>query len=149
MLSKTTILFIFLLQIVTRPNIENIEGWLIEAGIFLIAVTLGSGLRIAMKAKSREGIVRKEALLIFFFGFSLGFAANYAMIFYGWNVPRPLVVWAVSLLAEFILIWIEKRYPKLFDSIFEKVTNTNIDKNNREDIIDEYNDEEYDEDDNP
>lgn len=127
-------LVVCLLQMVTRPQLTDLEGWLAEAGIFVVAVLLGSGIRIAMKSQKRNGVSKKEAMIILFFGFSLGFAANYAMLFYEWNVPRPLIVWAVSLLAEFILIWIEKRYPKLFDSIFEKVTQTKIKEDEPEEV---------------
>ena len=125
-MSKSTLLLIIAIQLTSSPNLNTIEGIVAEVGIFLVAVGMGTGVRIAMKAKSREGIVTKDAFILFFFGLSLGFVANYTMIYYGWNLPRPMIVWAVSFLAEFILIWIEQRYPKLFDSLFEKVTRTEI-----------------------
>ncbi len=127
-MNKTTLALILSVALSTKPQFGTLPGVLAEIAIFLIAVIMGTGVRIAMKAKSREGVTSREAGIVFFFGLSLGGLANYIMIFYGWVVPRPAIVWGVSLLAEFLLLWLEKRYPKLFDGILKKTTG--IDVNN-------------------
>ncbi len=120
-MSKGTLFLILLVQLSTKPSITDIKSFAAEVGIFLIAVMLGAGVRVAMKAQSRAGVSKKEASIIFFFGLSLGFIANYVMIYYAWDLPRPAIVWAVSMLAELILVQLEKKFPKIFDASFKKI----------------------------
>lgn len=123
---KTTLLIILIVQLSTKPSLATPEDWLKEILVFIIAVVLGSGLRVAMKAKAREKLHVREVGLIFFFGVSLGAVANYLMIYYEWDLPRPLIVWAVSLMGEFIVLWLEKRNIKILDSLFKKGTGIDL-----------------------
>ena len=133
---KTTLIIILIVQLTTRPTLATPEDWIKEILVFLVAVILGSGLRVAMKAKSREKMNTREVGLIFFFGVSLGAVANYLMIFYDLRLPRPLIVWAVSLMGEFIVLWLEKRNIKILDSLFKKGTGIDLSDKKEEEFID-------------
>ena len=143
-MSKPAILIVFLYQLTSLPHSMDaytLFDIAVEVVVFLIAVALGSGLRVMMKAKSRQPYTRGEVWIIFGFGLSLGGAVNYALLWWDLNVPRPLIVWLVSLCSEFILIWLESRYPKIFDGIFNKATGIDLDEDDTNEVeseIDEY-----------
>lgn len=122
MIKTPTILLILFVQISTL-NWESLDisSILAEIGILIIAVSLGSGLRIAWKSRGRKRVSRRDSMIIFFVGLSLGFAANYAMIYAESTWPRPLVVWFVSLFGEFIMLFFENNSVELLKATVAKI----------------------------
>ena len=125
-MSKVTIIIVLIVQVITKPVLEDSHDWLRELMTFSIAVILGTGFRVAMKLRADKTITILSALLILVFGVVLGGIANYLMIFYNLNLPRPVIVCGVSLFGEFFAIWIEKKHGKIISKLFKKGTGIDV-----------------------
>lgn len=115
----------------TRPKLETWEDWLVEAVIFLIAVALGSGARIAFLYKKKRIESLMDASIIFVLGLSFGSLTYMVLDYYKIPFPRLVAVWIASFMGEIIAFWADKRGFKMLDKGFEKVTGKDLtDKDN-------------------
>ena len=113
MISNPTLILICILQILIQPDINNPKGLIMEGALFLCAVILGSGVRVALRVRDKEIVSKSDITIIVFLALAVGFMTNYLLLFYKSTLPRIPIVMASAFLAESIMRYIEKLGRKL------------------------------------
>jgi len=129
MISNPTLILICILQILIQPDINNPKGLIMEGALFLCAVVLGSGVRVALRVRDKEIVSKSDITIIVFLALAVGFMTNYLLLFYKSTLPRIPIVMASAFLAESIMRYIEKTYPAIFNKGIQKFTGIDVDNN--------------------
>lgn len=122
-MSAKVLIYVVVLTLATNHNISLREK-LVECLIFMGGVLLGGGTLIAVKSKERI-VPMKEIIPSFIIATFVGLLAHITMTNLNrieWRFPAVLVF---AFLSEWILKWVNTRYPKIFDWGFNKLTNSN------------------------
>lgn len=123
-MNKTTLIIVCLLQIVTQPKLDELHDVLLEVVMFMIAMSLGVGARIAIRHREKQKQSRVDILVMFILGGAAGLAVNGIILFYNYHLPRFVIVGAASFLSELILKKLDYYAPKGFDKYLgEKMDN--------------------------
>ncbi len=128
------VLYCLIMALSINPFISYKEK-VIESFLFLIAIVLGNGALLAFKASKRVVKV-KELFLSFVIAMFVGAiihitATNFQL--YNW---RFLFVLSGAFLSEWILKWVESRFPKIFDGVFKRATGIDLNNQNQNDTND-------------
>jgi hypothetical protein len=129
MISNPTLILICILQILIQPNINDPKGLVMEGALFLCAVVLGSGVRVALRVRDKEVVSKTDIFIVVFLALAVGFMTNYLLLFYKSTLPRIPIVMASAFLAESIMRYIEKTYPAIFNKGIQKFTGIDIENN--------------------
>jgi cytochrome bd-type quinol oxidase subunit 2 len=129
MISNPTLILICILQILIQPNINDPKGLVMEGALFLCAVILGSGVRVALRVRDKEVVSKTDIFIVVFLALAVGFMTNYLLLFYKSTLPRIPIVMASAFLAESIMRYIEKTYPAIFNKGIQKFTGIDVENN--------------------
>ena len=119
---------------------ENITPYNIYEWIALIAsIIVGSSAYMFFIAEKKNQHLRtRYVIMVLLINTIFTWIASEILRYKGWGEMRGIVLIAVSFTGQWIVDYIDKRYLKLGDAAFKKVTGVDLNKNNEYGQQEEY-----------
>lgn len=115
------------MPLLNKTSLTTVQDFIVEFSLFFIASMMGVGVKVASLYRERQKISLIDFLALSFLGLTVGGILTYLMLFYESTLPRFVVVFIGSFLAEIVLKYLKERFPTFFDAYITKQTGVPMD----------------------